>query len=150
MPASAAPRIAPGDYAGDIGSEADAVTNSTAYKRLWTAVLLQLVQDATMDNHQKSWAQKERDDCRSAIRYLLNPASEDYRLTCSFAGLDGRQLHESTRTKLISLAGVYRNNAERLRQRALELSLKKSHRQAAADAAEEYDLTAALIERESK
>lgn len=142
--------IATGDYAGEADATPDPRENPLAHRRLWQAVILQLVEDATADHHQKAWAEDERDDCHEAIRYLLNPISEDFRMTCSFAGWNSQRLGDDIRVKLMDLMAVYRDNAERLLFRSMKDNVPASHRKAAKDAAKRYIETATLIERCSK
>ncbi len=145
MPAATAPSISPGDYAGEMHPVGDPAANPLALRRLWTSVILRLVQDAVTDAHEKSWAKAGRDDCHDAIRWLLNPASEDYRMTCSFAGINGLRLYQDVRAKLGPLAEHYRDKANLLRIQAevLPKGSAKSKRKAALA----YDATAALIEK---
>lgn len=138
MPAASAPTISPGDYAGQMGGVATPEMNPTALKRLWTAVIIQALQDAIIDGHKIGGTLLR--DARDAISWLLFPTS-DYRAACSFAGLDAMKLRESSVKKLGPLAALYRAKANDLLRSDVDKDRKLGVK---------YNATAELIERGCK
>lgn len=146
MAVSTAPSISPGDHAGEMYPSGDAALNTVNTQRMWFHVILTLLDDAKTDAHELHWpaASRIRKDCHDAIRWLLNPASVDYRMTCSMAGVDGLKLHSNVRRMLAPLAKQYREKAELL---VFQSSvLKGSEAETARAAARSYATTASLIE----
>lgn len=146
MAVSTAPSISPGDHAGEMYPSGDAALNTVNTQRMWFHVILTLLDDAKTDAHELHWpaASRIRKDCHDAIRWLLNPASVDYRMTCSMAGVDGLKLHSNVRRLLAPLAKQYREKAGLLLLQAGVLTkMKADNAEASAKA---YNATAQLIE----